>query len=57
MCGPSDLKQRVDPSDFERFELGGAVLYVQRELLSEGIIEFSIPGEGEFSITVKRKPG
>jgi hypothetical protein len=57
MCGPSDLKQRVDPSGFERFELGGAVLYVQRELLSEGVIEFSIPGEGTFSIAVKRRAG
>ncbi len=57
MCGPSDLKQRVDPSDFERFEIGEAVLYVQRELLSEGVIEFSIPGEGAFSIAVNRESG
>lgn len=57
MCGPSDLKQRIDPSGFERFELGEVVLYVQGELLSEGIIEFSIPGEGTFSITVNRGSG
>jgi hypothetical protein len=57
MCAPSDLKQRIDPSDFERFELGTGTLYIQRELLSEGVIEFSIPEKGGFSITVKRGAG
>jgi len=55
MCAPSDLKQRVDHSDFERFEIGGALIHVQRALLSDGIIEFSIPGEGTFSIRVERR--
>ena len=57
MCAPSDLKQRVDPSDFERFELGACTLYIQSELLSEGVIEFSIPEKGGFSIIVKRRAG
>jgi len=57
MCAPHELKQRVDPSDFERFELGGSVFYIQKELLSEGVIEFTIPGEGGFSIAVKRSSG
>ena len=57
MSGPHDLKQRVDPSNFERFEVAGSVLHIQKELLSEGIIEFTIPGEGGFSIAVKRVTG
>lgn len=57
MCAPHELKQRVDPSDFERFELGESVFFIQKELLSDGIIEFAIPGEGEFSIGVKSGNG
>jgi len=54
MCAPHELKQRVDPSDFERFDRDRTTIHIQRELLSEGVIGFTIPGEGEFSIAVKR---
>jgi hypothetical protein len=57
MCEPKELKQRIDPSDFERFELGETTLYIQTELLSAGVIEFTIPGEGQFSIAMKRGAG
>jgi hypothetical protein len=57
MCEPKELKQRIDPSDFERFELGETTLYIQTELLSAVVIEFTIPGEGQFSIAMKRGAG
>jgi len=57
MCAPSDLQQRIDPSDFNRFELDSAVIHIQRRLLSEGVIEFSIPEKGGFSIAVRRGAG
>ena len=54
MCQPHELKQRIDPSEFERYELEEALLHVQKELLTEGILEFTIPGKGKFSLSVRR---
>ena len=54
MCEPKELKQRVDEGNFEMFRLAGSRIYIQKDLLSPGLIEFTIPGEGAFSLELVR---
>jgi hypothetical protein len=54
MSEPWNLKQRVDPESFDKFPHKGLDIYIEKSLLSEGEIDFSIPGEGEFAISVMR---
>jgi hypothetical protein len=54
MCEPKDLKQRVDAGNFELFPLAGLKIYIQKDLVSPGVIEFSIPDEGAFSAELVR---
>ncbi len=54
MSEPWNLEQRVDREDFRRFPYEGLDVYIEEDLLSEGEIVFSIPEEGEFTVTVRR---
>lgn len=54
MSEPWNLEQRVDREDFRRFPYEGLDIYIEEDLLSEGEIVFSIPEEGEFTVTVRR---
>lgn len=52
MCAPEDLTERLDDVSFERFDVGGAVVYVQSDLLVPGTIELTIAETGSYSIAV-----
>jgi hypothetical protein len=52
MSEPENLKQRVDPGNFQKFLYRGLDIYIQKDMLSDGEIDFTIPDEGGFTITV-----
>jgi len=52
MCAPEMMKERVDAANFERFETGGIVIYVEKALLSGESIRFTVASAGDFSLSL-----
>ncbi len=50
MCAPEDMVERIDPAVFERFETGGIVIFVERNLLSEEPVRFTVRSAGDFTL-------
>ena len=52
MCAPEEMKERVDPAGFERFEAGGIAIYVEKTLLTGESIRFTVASAGDFSLSL-----
>ena len=50
MCSPDNLVENVNVDAFEIFSVKGYKIFIQKELLTEKIIQFRIQGEGNFEI-------
>lgn len=52
MCAPETMTERIDAANFERFDTGGIVIYVEKALLSEKSINFTVVSAGDFSLSL-----
>ena len=52
MCTLSEHPMMLQQEKFETFDVHGITVFIQRDLLENETIQFTIPGAGEYSVRI-----